>query len=268
MVNILIAVVGSLLSLWVVSIALSSYTHHGETIVVPDLTNVPLEESAGLLENEKLGFLVIDSAVFNDLYAPLSVIEQYPEPNAEVKEGRVIHLTINPKKPRKIELPNVVEKTLRRAIHELESRNLVVGQLIYVPDLGRDVVIGLQVNNEEVQPGDKFDKGTTIDLVVGKGLSDVKINVPYLKFLSLEEALSKLKEASLNKGVVFYDEEITDSSAAIVYRQSPRASKTPYIRMGSSIDLWLTNDHNKVENDSLEFKPQVAPDSLNIETTE
>ena len=110
-----------------------------------------------------------------------------------------------------------------------------------------------------------LEPGTVVDLIVGKGLSNERIRVPYLKFLTLEEAQMKLSLASLNMGVVFFDEEVEDSSSAVIYKQAPRATKVPKLKLGSDVDLWLTNDHTKIENDSLLFV--IPSDTLGIDTT-
>ena len=159
----------------------------------------------------------------------------------------------------------MVEKTTRRAIHYLESKGLKSGELIYVPDIARDRVLGLRVGDEEVEPGAMLEPGTVVDLIVGKGLSNERIRVPYLKFLTLEEAQMKLSLASLNMGVVFFDEEVEDSSSAVIYKQAPRATKVPKLELGSDVDLWLTNDYTKIENDSLLFV--IPSDTLGIDTT-
>ena len=265
LINVIIAIIAFIIFLWLIIFGLSQYTKHGENIHVPDLTSVTIEDAQGMLEDSDLSYEVIDSAVFNVLYPPYAVIEQFPRANAEVKSGRVIKLTINPAKPRKIELPNVVEKTTRRAIHYLESKGLKSGELIYVPDIARDRVLGLRVGDDEVEPGAMLEPGTVVDLIVGKGLSDELIKVPYLKFLTLEEAQMKLSLASLNMGVVFFDEEVEDSTSAVIYKQAPRATKVPKLKLGSDVDLWLTNDYTKIENDSLLFV--IPSDTLGIDST-
>ena len=263
-VNVILAILGGILFLWIINLWLDSYTRYGEEIVVPNLSDIRIDEAAEMLLQQELDFKVIDSAEFNDLYPPLAVIEQYPEADSRVKSGRVIMLTINPKRQRKIELPNIKDKTIRRALHDLESRGLEVGELIYVPDIARDVVIGIQLEGEEIEAGTRLEKGTILDLIVGRGLSQEKIHVPYLKFMNLEEAQNKIKLSSLNLGIVIYDETVEDSANAIVFKQYPRATLNPAIRMGSSIDLWLTSDSTKIENDSLLFRPRV--DSLGVDS--
>lgn len=266
LINVIIAIIAFFVFLWLITFGLNQFTKHGEYINVPDLTSVTIENAQDMLEEADLSYEVIDSAVFNGLYPPFAVIEQFPRANSEVKSGRVIKLTINPGKPRKIELPNVVEKTTRRAIHYLESKGLKSGELIYVPDIARDRVLGLRVGDEEVEPGTMLEPGTVVDLIVGKGLSNERIKVPYLKFLTLEEAQIKLSLASLNMGVIFFDEEVEDSASAVIYKQAPRATKVPKLKLGSDVDLWLTNDYTKIENDSLLFvtpKDTLGVDSLN-----
>jgi len=266
LVNVILAIVVFFLFIWGIRVSLDVYTHHGEKISVPNLAAMPLNEAADALKEADLAYKVIDSAAYNSLFPPLSVIEQFPLANADVKSGRVIKLTINPAQPRKIELPNIVEKTTRRAIHYLESRGLKSGELIYVPDIARDRVLGLRIGEEEVEPGIMLEPGTVVDLIVGKGLSNEKVKVPYLKFLTLDEAQTELSLASLNVGILFFDDDIEDSATAVVYKHSPRASKTPILKLGSDVDLWLTNDLSIIENDSLEFKPALDSLGLPIDT--
>ena len=116
-------------------------------------------------------------------------------------------------------------------------------------------------------PGTKLKKGTTVDLVLGMGLSDDLVRSPYLRWKSLAEAEEYIQLRSFNLGSVIYDEEITDSATALVYRQNPAPSKEPSIRMGREIDIWLTNDYTKIVNDSLEFQNLHLPDSLRNDTT-
>lgn len=254
------AVVGS------TNLLLRACTHHGEQISVPDLSGLSLNEAEILLGDAELAFRVIDSAEFNPDIPLGAVIEQYPAGGSLVKEGRQILLTINPFTVHKIELPNIIDKTLRRAIYDLESKGFVVGVSIYKPDLARDAILGMQVQNVDVKPGDKFVRGTVVDLIVGTGIGDERIAVPYLRWLTAEDAKIKLRELSLNIGLVLYDEEVTDTLTALVYKQTPGPTMHPMLPLGTTIDLWLTNDYTKIPNDSLAFKqPVLNPDSTQID---
>lgn len=240
---------------------LASYSRHGENIVVDDLESLALSEVDKILSAKELSYEVIDSSEYDPSFPRGSVVAQYPEAGSYVKVGRSIRITINPFKPRKIEMPMLVEKTKRRAIYDLESQGFVVGDLIYVPYIGKDVVIEVKIGDRSVMPGEKLSKGTVIDLVLGQGLSDELIPSPYLRWKSLEEAKEALLARSLNLGSLIYDEDISDSATALVYRQSPAPTIFPSIQMGREIDLWLTNDYTKIANDSLEFQLQTPLDS-------
>ncbi len=239
-----------------VSFWLSSTTHHGEEIEVPDLTGYTLDEAQNTLTEHEMLFKVIDSAEYSADLPLGSVVRQFPTPGSFVKKSRVVMLTINPFVVRKYALPNVLEKTLRRAVYDLESKGFTVGTLTYKPDIAKDVILQIKINDQEVFAGDKYEKGTVIDLIVGAGLSNEMVSIPYLKWLSLKQAELKLKSNSLNIGLAIYDEEVKDTANALVYKQNPNPTHDPRLRMGSFVDVWLTNDSTKIPNDSLMYKYQ------------
>ncbi|MGB0980358.1 MAG: PASTA domain-containing protein, partial [Croceimicrobium sp.] len=148
--------------------------------------------------------------------------------------------------------------------HEMKFK---VGELKYVPYIGKDVVIDVKIEERSLMPGTKLKKGSTVDLVLGMGLSDELVRAPYLRWKSLDEATEYLKMRSFNLGSVIYDDEISDTATALVFRQNPAPSIEPSIRMGREIDIWLTNDYTKIANDSLEFQNIALPDSLANDST-
>ncbi|QTN38771.1 PASTA domain-containing protein [Cryomorphaceae bacterium] len=241
---------------------LSSYTQHGETVLVPDLRSYTLTEAGLELEPIDLGYAVIDSAEFNPEYPRGAVVGQIPGPGNAVKRGRTIFFTVNPRNVQKVILPNLIDRSKRQAISYLETYGFQVGELTFVPDMARDVVVGVEYNGEEVEAGDPLPKRAVIDLILGNGLSDEKISVPWTPGLTLEEAEDRLKELSLNVGALSYDETVEDSSAARVYRQYPDPNPRPVIRLGMSVDLWLTEDSTKIPLDTLFI---TEPDTLQNE---
>lgn len=251
--NLVVLLVLGVVILFVTQAFLDSYTHHAEKIVVPDLEGMTLEEASEKLGSLALTFEVIDSAEYNPKMAPRGIVEQYPEAFAEVKEHRAIKLTVNPIQARKIGMPDLIDKTKRRATYDLESKGLVVGELIYKPNLAKDVVLSVEVDGKEILSGTPIAKGTIVDLILGLGQSAEKVKVPYVKFLNLQDAKEELIAHSLNVGVTVYDEEVVDSTTALVYMQSPLPSTGNTAYLGSSVDLWLTSDENKIVNDSLQY---------------
>ena len=162
----------SFLLIFLLSTWLGGHTKHDEKIEVPDLTKLSLEETEKILEEQNLRYVVIDSASFNPAYPPKSVMEQDPEPGDFVKENRKIYITLNPSNYAKVSVPDVLDKTKRQVVIQLKSAGFNIGGERYIPDLGKDVVRGLEINNSPVQPGVKLPKNTTIDLVLGDGLEE------------------------------------------------------------------------------------------------
>ena len=230
---------------------LNRYTKHGETVIVPELTSFTLEEVDEQISPLELAFAVIDSAEFNPEYPRGAVVGQIPNPGQAVKKGRTVFLTVNPRNVQKVSLPNLIDRSKRQAISYIETYGFRVGELEFVPDMARDVVVGVKYDGEEVMPGALLPKRAVIDLILGDGLSDQKISVPWIPGLQLDQAKKRLKELSLNVGSVRYDETVEDTAAALVYRQYPEPNLRPVIRLGMSVDLWFTSDSTKIPVDTL-----------------
>ena len=148
---------------------LNYHTKHDQKINVPNLEQLTLDETEKILKNINLSYVVIDSASFNPKFPPRSVIEQNPVAGDFVKENRKIYLTLNPSDYRKITIPNVLDQTKRQVVIQLKSIGFRIGKERYIPDLGKDVVRGLEIDKKEIKPGDKLPKNTQIDLVLGDG---------------------------------------------------------------------------------------------------
>ena len=148
---------------------LAFHTKHDEKILVPNLEKLSMTEMENKLDELNLRFVVIDSASFNPKFPPQSVIEQDPLAGDYVKENRKIYLTLNPSDYRKISIPNVLGQTKRQVVIQLKSVGFRVGKERYIPDLGKDVVRGLEKNGKEIEPGSKLPKNSVIDLVLGDG---------------------------------------------------------------------------------------------------
>tara|TARA_R110002072_G_scaffold38347_8_gene111213 strand:+ start:1297 stop:2166 length:870 start_codon:yes stop_codon:yes gene_type:complete len=261
--NLLVAVLLLALLFWAFNSWLFSYTRHDKNIEVPSVYRLSTVEAEDILSSLELEFEVLDSSEYDPDFPKGAIIAQYPDSGSSVKPGRLILLTINPLQAKKIELPQLVEKSKRRAIYDLESKGFKVGEIEYVPDIGKDVVVNVKINGELVKAKTAYEKGTVVNLVLGAGLGNQKVRVPYLKRLTREEAEAKLLKFSLNRGAISYDEEITDTATALVFDQNPSASLLPFLYQGQQVDIWLTNDYTKLPLDTLEHLKFQTQDSLN-----
>jgi hypothetical protein len=217
---------------------LSSYTHHGESIAVPDLRGLTKERLATFVNGKHLRYAIVDS-IFELDKTPGTVVDQDPAPDSKVKEDRTIYLTVNASLPPKVKMPDLVDVSYRQADAILQTFGLKVGNLIYKPDLAKNAVLGQRYRGSEISPGTEIPKGSVIDLVLGDGLGNTQVSVPDLIGLTKGEALFVLKGSSLNVGTVHYDGGVKDSLVAKVYKQSPEPSDDATLNQGEAVDLYL-----------------------------
>lgn len=260
-VNLVVIAIVAILGIFALQKYLDVITDHGEVVVVPDLSTYSLSQVENELEGLGLSYEIMDSSEFKKNYPPGSVVDQYPNPGSEVKNDRTIKLTLNPLSERKLELPDVIDIPRIDAVYRLESRGFKVGQVRYVPDLGKDNVLAVEINGKRVEVGEKFEKGTKFDFVLGMGLSEERVAVPSLYGLPIDSVEIALHSRMLNLGAVLYDESVEDSAAAKVYKQTPVPTGENVIRMGDGVDIWLTDDYTKIPSNPL------LPESIIDSTT-
>jgi beta-lactam-binding protein with PASTA domain len=223
---------------------LKSSTLHGEYISVPDFKNIKISELDKFVTDKNIRYQIIDS-IYDVKAEKGSVVKQEPEPGAEVKQNRIVFLYVTSILPPSITMPKLIDRSLRQATSMITSYGLKLGKTKYVPDQCANCVLDQLVKGKRIAPGDPIPKGTVVDLVIGKGLSDEEVGVPCLHGLTRKEAIEKLMENSLNLGSVVYDVP-KDSLTSRVYRQSPGCGKEASINMGSAIDIFLSSDKNKI----------------------
>lgn len=231
---------------WFIISWLGNTTNHGETVAVPDFSGISIKELDKFVADKNLHYLVIDS-LYDTKAKKGVVVKQEPEANAEVKEGRTIYLYVTSILPPTIQMPKLVDRSLRQAAAMITTFGLKLGKTKFVPDQCANCVLEQMVKGKKITPGDKIEKGTVVDLIVGKGLSDEEVGVPCLYGLSRKEALAQLAEASLSIGSVSFDVP-KDSISGKVYRQIPACGKESMINMGGTIDLYFTSDKSKLSS--------------------
>ncbi|MCX6297249.1 MAG: PASTA domain-containing protein [Bacteroidetes bacterium] len=229
---------------WFIISWLGNTTNHGETVSVPDFSGVGINELDKFVADKNIRYLVIDS-LYDTKAKKGVVIKQEPEAKAEVKEGRTIYLYVTSVLPPSIQMPKLIDRSLRQAAAMITTFGLKIGKTKFVPDQCANCVFEQMIKGKNVAPGEKIEKGTVIDLIVGKGLSDEEVGVPCLYGMTRIEALGKLAEASLSIGAVSFD-IAKDSINGKVYRQIPSCSKDVMIKMGGTVDLYFTSDKNKL----------------------
>ncbi|MBO6173389.1 MAG: PASTA domain-containing protein [Bacteroidales bacterium] len=241
--NLIGAVVFFAVLLIAATVILGIITHHGQTIEVPDLTNMSVDNARHEASREDLRIEVIDSIYVRRMQKG-AVYSQNPKAGTKVKKGRRIMLTINAMNAKKVSMPNLVGYSMRQAKAELNARGLALGKLIYVNDIATNNVLRQIYHNREIRPGRQIETGSEIDLQVGLNPSDNMTYVPNVKGMKYLRAVDAVHDNSLNLGKVVFDKTVknyTDSLNATVYKQSPGASKSPLL-MGSDVTIHLSLD--------------------------
>lgn len=161
----LMAVVIAVL-LWLLSWFLASYTHHDESVKVPDLVGIPSDEAIEYLESIGLEGMAVDS-VYSDA-RPGAVVEQTPVATLPVKNGRVVYLTVNAKTQRMVKLANVIEWSSRQALSKLREQGFIVDSVRQVPHEFDDLVLGVNFpRGGELVAGREYPYRTHVVVRVG-----------------------------------------------------------------------------------------------------
>lgn len=151
-----------------VKFGLDIYTHHGESIIVPNLKKKSLDDALQLLDHLGIEASVSDTGYVKTL-PPGCVLEQSLAPGDRVKSGHVMYLVINSSHTPTITLPDVIDNSsLREAMAKLTSMGFKLGQPKFVPG-EKDWVYGVMVNGKNVSAGDKISVEDVLVIVAGNG---------------------------------------------------------------------------------------------------
>ena len=144
-------------------------TNHGEEIKVPNLTKMKLEIAEEKLDEEGLEVFLLDTVEYHPEFPAYTIVEQDPIAGSKVKNGRKIYVKLNAGGYAMVTFPDLKNKTFRQATNALRALGLVEGELKYVPDLAKDIVLGVSYKGKQVKAGDKLMKNSKIDFVLGDG---------------------------------------------------------------------------------------------------
>lgn len=243
-------------------LSLSYYTHHGESVNVPNLKNKNIKTVIPLLESLSLSYEIIDSVYLADKPAG-TIIEQTPSPNEKIKKFRKIYLTINSYSKPIVTLPDVRDLSYRNAKATLEALGVIVVKIEYVPSEYKDLVKDVKKGRQVLAPGARVTQGSRLTLVVGSTqVEGVEIPCPSFRGLKYEAAIRIANADSLNIRSVQFDtppKNKVDSALFVVYKQEP--IKGSPLLVGSSVNIWLTKDKSLLDTPEEEFI-QLNEDSI------
>lgn len=255
-----LAVALAIVLLIAILVWLRIYTHHGQSITVPNLSGLTTEEVEDVTTSRHLRFEVVDS-VFSTEMPRGTVLKQNPRAFSTVKKNRKIFLTMNAVNPEMVAMPRLVGLSIRQARLALQNAGLSLGDISYRPDYAINNVLQQMHRDSVINEGTEIIRGAVIDLVLGKGPSNETTRIPDLIGFGLDAAANIIADYYLNLGAITYDESMEnaeDSAASFIWRQYPEFEEFSRMNMGMEVDIWLTTDSSLL--------PQ--PDTLIGEDTE
>ena len=231
-------------------------TNHGESITVPDLVGMSIDEVGDFLEEHDLRYEVIPDSGYSEDQPPNTVLLQEPTAESQVKEGRKIYLTLNAEDPPKVAMPDLVSgSSYRNAQLVLKSLGLRIGEISYRPDVATETVLEQNYRGRPIKAGTLVPKGSEIDLVLADGFGNRDFAMPLLKGLSYDEALFTLNGSDLALGEVTYLPD-TAGTPGMVVDQYPNSGNG--VRAGDRVNITVFEGEPELdESDSTLMSPNL-----------
>ena len=237
------------------------YTNHGDTFVLPDFSGRTLEELSAENYDRLYDFVVIDS-IFDNNNPKGSVVIQNPPPGSVVKEHRKVYVTLVAYSTEKVEMPDLIDLSLRQAVNSLRSKGLNISKLQYVEDFASNAILEQHFDGEIIEPGTVIEKGSGVDLVVGLG-KDNYAPLPFLVGLRARDAIDAIHKSSFNVGNIYFL-NAEDPEHSRVYLQKPDWSEDAHLFKGSLIDISLRSD---LDFDFEALIKELKPDTIHVSDT-
>lgn len=146
---------------------LSIYTDHSEFVQVPDFKGLELNKLEQFVQDKQVSFEIIDS-IYDPKQKPGTVLRQDPDPLSKVKHNRIVYLYVTGMVPPMITMPKLVDRSERQARLIITSYGLRPGKITEKAADCNGCVIAQLFKGKEISSGDKLQKGSVIDLIVGR----------------------------------------------------------------------------------------------------
>ena len=161
-----------------VNYGLDWYTHHGESIRVPNIEGMRIAKAREMMEECGLEIVVTDSGYNRRLPADC-VLSQNPGAGLTVKSGHIIYVTINSSNSPSVAIPDVVDNSSYR---EAEAKLISLGFKVLPPQYvtgEKDWVYGVLCNGRRVTAGERVSIEQPLTLQIGSGQygADEELNV-------------------------------------------------------------------------------------------
>ncbi len=170
--NLLLIAVTFFVLMYVVLLAIDSFTEHGVYSVVPDVKGTTLTEASKKIEECGFKCEVTDST-YSDTLAPGMIVDQEPKADSKIKPLRTIYLTINAISPRKVTVPSIVDMSCRQGLAILNGLGLknVSVDTVYSPY--KELILSVKTDGKDIIPGSRLPLNSKIVVSIGNGIGEM-----------------------------------------------------------------------------------------------
>ncbi len=209
------------------NLIMPSYTRQGQSVEVPQVERMLLEDALATLDAQGLEAERVESRFVGDR-PPNEVLEQEPSAGAQVKRGRLVYITVNSSERPERQVPSVMGLGVEDAQAQLRSIGFKVEtRADDIPSPYKNTV-----TRQQPERGEQLAAGETVTLYYSTGPSDFYVSAPDVTGMSVQAARAQLRGESLNSIVVGEG----DDDGATVLRQSPEAGTR--VRGGHEVRLF------------------------------
>lgn len=235
--------------LLIVFLWLRFYTHHGQKLPMVNLVGKNIEEGIEEAEDHSFNLVVTDSVFVVGKKGGI-ILDQNPKPNAEVKEGRKVYVSITKYDPDKIlvsELPLLYGNDFSQKSVELKHRGIlskIKGKKYDAGDPNHILEVyykgQLIIDQNVIKGAISIDKGEELEFVVSDKEGG-EITIPELVCYTLAEAEFLLDQHNLELGEITLKGVIRDTSAAYIMDQLPPFDGITKVPMHSKINITVVS---------------------------
>jgi beta-lactam-binding protein with PASTA domain len=204
---------------------LDSFTNHGQKISVPNLIGKNVKSVQSVLEASNLKYEVLDS-IYDPSLVEGTIIDQDPAATSVstvfVKENRIIRVRVS-KRSRLVEMPSLIDKSIRFAESVLKNRGLRY-KIVYKPSSeSNGAVLDQLLSGKRIKEGVKIPIGSMITVIVGRNEGGQPVSLPNLYGLTIFEARERLANISTLNYMLICPDCISyeDSLMARIESQTP-----------------------------------------------
>ncbi len=164
-----LALLATLLFIFLLTSWLAFRTNHGKEVTVPILDLMLIDEAEEKLDKANLKYVLLDTLDYYPTKPKFAILFQEPKPGVKVKPNRKVYVKINAGDYKQVIVPDLVQKSYRQVENTFRVIGLQIGDTLYKPFLGKDIVLEMTYKGKPLIPGSKLKKTSKVDFVLGDG---------------------------------------------------------------------------------------------------